>query len=197
MKSISCMSFRRRREGKTDYRRRRLLVKSRKPRLVLRHTSNDVIAQFTLSEVGGDRVLTAAYARELSRNYGWKASCDNLPAAYLTGLLAGYKAKSKGLAEAVLDVGVKKPQAASRIYAALKGVLEAGIAIPNREETLPSDSSVQGERISAYAKTLAAAEQKSRLFSKYYERGLDPVNLPAHFHEVKQRVINAFPGGND
>ena len=97
---------RRRREGKTDYQARKALVLSGKPRLVTRSTLKNVTAQIIVAKPLGDEVLAAAHSRELKKKYGWKAPTGNVPAAYLTGLLCGLKAKAKGVSEAILDIGL-------------------------------------------------------------------------------------------
>ena len=73
--------FRRRREGKTDYRSRRALVLSRLPRLVVRHTLNHIIVQIVKAEVAGDHVIASAHSREMAKTYGWQGNCRNVPAA--------------------------------------------------------------------------------------------------------------------
>jgi large subunit ribosomal protein L5e len=87
------VKYRRRREGKTDYARRRKLVtnqknkyESHKYRLVVRVTNQDVICQLAYAKIAGDIVVAAAYAHELPR-YGIKAGLTNYAAAYATGLL--------------------------------------------------------------------------------------------------------------
>ncbi|OYT43587.1 50S ribosomal protein L18 [Candidatus Bathyarchaeota archaeon ex4484_40] len=88
--------FRRRREGKTDYRLRLRLVRSGLPRLVVRGSLRNMLVQVVEADIVGDRVVASAHSRELVRDYGWRGPCGNLPAAYLTGLLCGYKALAHG-----------------------------------------------------------------------------------------------------
>ena len=47
----------RRMQGRTDYRARIALLKSRKPRIVIRKTNRHVIAQYVISEDAQDKVL--------------------------------------------------------------------------------------------------------------------------------------------
>ncbi|MEO2154813.1 MAG: 50S ribosomal protein L18, partial [Nanoarchaeota archaeon] len=94
--------FRRRREGKTNYKKRLALIKSGKPRFVYRKTLTKIIGQVIEYDEKGDKTLVAVTSNEL-RNYGWKAGLKNTPAAYLTGLLLGLKAKEKGITEGVFD----------------------------------------------------------------------------------------------
>ena len=63
--------FRRRREGKTNYRTRRALVLSRVPRLVVRLSLKNAIVQIIESESIGDKVIVSAHSRELAKTYGW------------------------------------------------------------------------------------------------------------------------------
>ncbi len=188
--------YRRRREGKTDYQKRKALILSRKPRLVVRGTLKNIIIQIVAAKPHGDEVLVSANSRELLKNYGWKASGGNLPAAYLTGLLCGLKAKTKGIEEAVLDIGLHSPTKGARVFAALKGVLDAGLNVPYGEEKLPDEKRIQGVHIAQYAKMLSAnTERYMTVFSKYLENKVLPESLPEHFAEVKKTVIAAFKSG--
>jgi large subunit ribosomal protein L18 len=127
--------LRRRREGKTDYQARKALVLSGKPRLVARNTVKNVIAQIVVAKPRGDEVLVTAHSRELKK-YGWKAPTRNIPAAYLTGLLCGLKAQTKGVEEAILDIGLIAPTKGAKIFATLSGVLDAGVDVPHSEEKM-------------------------------------------------------------
>jgi large subunit ribosomal protein L18 len=188
--------YRRRREGKTDYRKRKALILSRKPRLVVRGSLKNIIVQIIAAKPHGDEVLVSAHSRELLKNYGWRAPRGNLPAAYLTGLLCGLKAKAKGIEEAVLDIGLHSPTKGARVFAALKGVLDAGLNVPHGEEKLPDENRIQGVHIAQYAKMLSAnTERYTAAFSKYLENKVPPESLPEHFAEVKKAVIAAFKGG--
>ena len=185
--------FRRRREGKTNYRLRRGLVKSGLPRLVVRGSSRHMNVQLIKARVIGDEVITSAHSRELVRDYGWKGGCGNLPAAYLTGLLCGYRAVAKGVREAVLDIGLQTPSPGARVFAALKGFLDAGGVVPHDESVLPSEERVKGQHIADYASQLSSdPELYKRRFSNYLANGLPPEELPKHFLEVKDRITSSF-----
>ena len=80
---------------------------------------------------------------------GWSGSTGNLPAAYLTGYLAGKRAAKKGVNEAVLDIGLQKPVKGAACFATLKGLLDAGLEIPYGEEILPSEDRLKGKHIKA------------------------------------------------
>lgn len=88
------VKFRRRREGKTDYRARKRLVtqdknkyNSPKYRFIVRITNNDVICQFAEAKIAGDRIISSAYAHELP-SYGIPVGLTNYASTYATGLLA-------------------------------------------------------------------------------------------------------------
>jgi len=78
---------------------------------------------------------------------GWEGSTSNVPAAYLTGYLAGKRAVQKGIEEAVLDIGLHVPTKGSRVFATLKGLIDAGLRIPSDKDILPSDERIRGEHI--------------------------------------------------
>jgi large subunit ribosomal protein L18 len=191
-----CTPFRRRREGKTDYRARKAQVISGKPRLVARGTLRNVTAQIIAAKPNGDEVLVSAHSCELAGKYGWKAPRGNLPTAYLTGLLCGLEAKSNGIEEVILDIGLHSPSKGARVFAVLKGVLDAGINVPHSEEKLPEEKRIEGEHIAKYAESLASnPEEYQSKFSEYLEQKLPPENLPKHFAEVKKDLMAAFKSG--
>lgn len=191
-----CVPFRRRREGKTDYKARKALLLSGKPRLVTRGSLKHMIAQIVIAKPSGDEVIVSAHSRELAKNYGWKAPRGNLPAAYLTGLLCGLKAKAKGVKEVILDIGLHSPSKGARVFAVLKGALDAGVNVPHSDEKFPEEKRTQGEQIAEYAESLASnPEEYQTRFSKYLEQKLSPEKLPKHFAEVKKAIIASFSGG--
>ncbi|MEW5937800.1 MAG: 50S ribosomal protein L18 [Candidatus Thermoplasmatota archaeon] len=151
--------MRRRREGKTDYRRRKSLLRSGKPRAVVRRSLKYVTVQFVANGPGGDRVLAASSSRELP-TLGWKAGCSSTTASYLAGYLAGKRAVKKGISSAVLDIGLQTPTKGGVVFAALRGLLDAGIEMPHDPEVLPSD-----ERLASATKagTSAIEETRSRI----------------------------------
>ncbi len=144
--AIYRVKMRRRREGKTDYRKRLALLKSGMTRLVVRRTNTRMIIQFVNFEENGDKVLLTVTS-DMLKNYGWNGSYKNIPAAYLAGYLAGKKALEKGIEEAVLDIGMHYAHPGSRIFAVLKGLLDAGIYVPHGEDIFPSDERIAGKHI--------------------------------------------------
>ena len=93
--------YRRRREGKTDYQARRTLATSDRPRLVVRPSNKSIVIQLVRSKIVGDEIITQAHSKDL-KGYGWLGGEKNTSAAYLLGLLAGYKALKGGVEEANL-----------------------------------------------------------------------------------------------
>jgi len=93
--------FRRRREGRTDYRQRKRLCaqdknkyQSPKYRFVVRFTNKFVICQIAYSLIDGDRIICQAHSSELER-YGLTVGLKNYAAAYCTGLLCARRLLQK------------------------------------------------------------------------------------------------------
>ena len=188
-----CVPFRRRREGKTDYKARKALLLSGKPRLVVRGSLKNVTVQIIVAKPHGDEVTVSAHSGELTRKFGWKASGGNISAYYLTGFRCGLKAK--GVKEAVLDIGLHS-STKNRVFAALKGVLDAGVNVPYSEEKLPNEERIKGEHIAEYAEILASnPEEYQTKFSKYLTQKLHPEKFPKHFAKVKKEITASFSGG--
>ncbi len=154
------VAFRRRREAKTDYRRRQRLLRSSVPRAVVRKTLNQTLVQIVEADVGGDRVLASARSLDL-KEHGWSVGTGNVPAAYLTGYLAGKRAMAKGVKGAVLDIGLQEPTKGGRVFAALQGLVDAGVQVPHNKEILPGKERIRGEHIGdAVVKTFDAVKAK-------------------------------------
>lgn len=189
-----CVPFRRRREGKTDYKARKALILSFQPRLVVRKSRKNILAQIISATPTGDKVLVSAQSRELLKHYGWKAGRGNLPTAYLTGLLCGLKAKTKKVTDVVLDIGLNRPSKGAKVFAVLKGALDAGLNIPHGAEKLPDDNRLFGKHIVAFFKTLTTPDESPKFFTKYLERGFSPEQLPEHFSIIKKNILESFKG---
>jgi large subunit ribosomal protein L18 len=144
--STSRVPFRRRREGKTDYRKRLRLVRSGKVRAVVRHSLKHTVVQLVRYDEKGDRIICCATTAQLKK-LGWTGSTGNTPAAYLVGLLAGRKAAGQSVQEAVLDIGLLTPSKGSKVFATLKGLLDAGIKISHSKEVLPPDDRIRGKHL--------------------------------------------------
>ncbi|XP_023002749.1 60S ribosomal protein L5-like [Cucurbita maxima] len=95
------VKFRRRRDGKTDYRARIRLINQDKNkyntpkyRFVIRFSNKDITAQILSSSIAGDMVLASAYSHELP-HYGLEVGLTNYAAAYCTGLLLARRVLKK------------------------------------------------------------------------------------------------------
>jgi len=92
---------RRRREGKTDFRARRKMVRqdknkfnNKKYRLVVRFTNKKVICQIMYATIRGDIIVSQANSSELTK-YGVPCGHKNYAAAYCTGLLVARRTLKK------------------------------------------------------------------------------------------------------
>jgi len=185
--------FRRRREGKTDYQARTALVLSQLPRLVVRGTLKHMNVQVVKAKAIGDEVVVSAHSNELAKSYGWKGSSGNTSAAYLTGLLCGYRAVANGVKKCVLDLGLQFPSKGARVFAALKGFIDAGVSVPYGKDVLPNEKRISGEHVAAYANKLVPnPEAYQRRFSTYLSKDLPPEKFPEHFSSVKESIIASF-----
>ena len=187
----SRVSFRRRVEGKTDYHKRLKLLKSRKLRVVIRASNNHIRVQIIKSALSGDKILVSAYSQELTSKYKWNASTGNIPAAYLTGYLAGIKAKKNDIQEVIFDLGIFYHR--NRVLAACKGIIDTGISIPYREEFFPEnfDNRTKGLHIEEYAKLLKTNEPEKyeQIFSGYLKnQKIDPVKISQQFTDSLKMI---------
>ena len=141
--------FRRRKEGRTNYHARTKLVVSVSPRMVVRKTNRHIICQLVRAEMIGDKTFASAHSIEL-RKYGYTGSLSSTPAAYLTGMLFAVRCLNKGEVDAILDIGLHRACQGARVFAALKGAVQAGMDIPHGEDILPSDERCIGQHIADY-----------------------------------------------
>ncbi len=160
---------RRRLEAKTDYRNRLELLKSEKNRVVIRKTNRYIIIELVESKGSNDNVIVGISSKKLLK-YGWpeelRGSLKSRAAAYLTGFLFGVIVKDKSLSlnsqrqteanvnvlndrakkkanECVLDIGMYRNIHKSRIYAALMGIIEAGLKVTHDQRVLPADDMIE------------------------------------------------------
>ena len=185
--------FRRRREGKTNYYKRKRLVVSRRLRAAVRISNKYVLGQIIEAQLEGDKTIVYANSKELVKSYGWKAGTKNIPAAYLTGYLLAKRASEKGIKDVILDIGLHVPIAGNRVFAFLKGLADGGLEVPHSEDVYPDETRVRGEHIAEYAKYILenenlGEEYYKKRFSQYLAKGLKPEELPKHFDEVLKKI---------
>jgi large subunit ribosomal protein L18 len=151
------------------------------------------IAQVIEAETIGDKVLVSAHSNELAKKFGWLTNSGNIPSAYLTGLLCGFKAKANGLEKAYLDIGLHIPSKGTRVFAAMKGFVDAGIDVPHSEAILPSESRICGKHIADYGSYLSSEpELYKQKFSKYLSKGSRPEDISNQFSRVKDKIRASF-----
>ncbi|WP_330632317.1 50S ribosomal protein L18 [Halocatena halophila] len=170
--------MRRRREARTNYHQRLRLLKSGKPRLVARKSNKHIRAQLVSTGPEGDRTLASAHSADLSE-FGWEAPTSNLPAAYLTGYLAGKRAIAAGLEDAVLDIGLNTATPGNKVFAVQEGAIDAGIDIPHSDDVFAEWDRTRGEHIADYAASLD---------DPLYSGEFDATELPEHFDDVRNRL---------
>ena len=107
-------------------------------------TNQNTQVQILTPGMTGDKVVASAHSRYLLEK-GWKGSRKSVPAAYLTGYLAGKKAIGKGAKDAILYTGTRRYT--QRMAAALKGIIDAGVEVPADEKTFPAEERINGEHL--------------------------------------------------
>uniref|UniRef100_A0A674MXD1 Ribosomal protein L5 n=1 Tax=Takifugu rubripes TaxID=31033 RepID=A0A674MXD1_TAKRU len=143
------VKFRRRREGKTDYfARKRLVVQDKnkyntpKYRMIVRLSNRDICCQIAYAKIEGDHIVCAAYSHELPK-YGITVGLTNYAAAYCTGLLLYVMVNRQefnvesidgqpGAFTCYLDAGLARTTTGNKVFGALKGAVDGGLAIPHR-----------------------------------------------------------------
>lgn len=129
---------------KTDKTARFNLLKSKSPRLVIRKTNKYIITQVVTSKESQDMVICSVNSKELN-NLGFTGSAKNVVAAYLTGMLLAKKAREKGIKNAILDIGRYTSTKGSKIYAVVKGAIDAGMDIKCDVKMLPTEDRLAGK----------------------------------------------------
>jgi large subunit ribosomal protein L18 len=145
----------RRRSNKTDYKARLSLLNANSERIVIRRTNRYIIIQVVSSAESQDRIITGVNSRDLIEK-GWDkkfaGSLKSLPAAYLTGLLIAQKLdKNK---KYIIDLGMARNISGSRIYAAVKGIVDGGIGLKVNDKVFPSEKRLNGEHMDAKLKEI-------------------------------------------
>jgi len=147
---------RRRRENKTDYKARRILLTSGLPRIVVRRTNKYYILQAVESDEAQDKVLATITSKDLLKN-GWDVkaggSLKSVPAGYLTGLLM---AKKLGKGKYIMDLGMARTFKGGRVFSVIKGLVDGGLDIPANEKVFPTEERLNGEHLKDDVKAMIA-----------------------------------------
>jgi large subunit ribosomal protein L18 len=161
------VAFKRKRQHKTDYKKRLKALKSKKPRFVVRLTNNLVKAQVVNYNKDGDKTIACKTSKHLV-SLGWKHSLKNTPAVYLTALLLCSDLKKKKVKEVIYDLGLKNYKAKCKIFAGLKAVVDSGITCPHNESAFPNEDRICGKHIEDYKKN----------------------NISKDFETIKEKILN-------
>ncbi len=184
------IKYRRKRESKTNYKKRLSMLKSEENRLVIRISLKNISVQIIKYEPDGDKVLVSGHSSELVK-LDWNLNRTSIPAAYLIGLLTGIKAKSKGIKTAIPDFGFYRSSPGSKVYAVIKGVLDAGLKINASETMFPEEKRIKGMHISEFAKKLKEQDEEAykKQFSFYLKKKIDPESISKLFEETKKKIL--------
>ena len=190
--------FKRRRKGKTNYYLRRKLLTSGKHRFVIRPSNKNVTCQVADAHLSGDVVISVAHSKELVKQFNWNFNTGNLPAAYLTGYLLGKKALKAGVGDGIADIGLRVH--IKRTYAALKGMVDAGVDIPHSEDSgiFPSEDRLMGKHIEEYSKLVkdnnknAEDDEKSSQFNQQFKDGVDVGKMSSVVADIKKKIDKQY-----
>ncbi|MEM2948374.1 MAG: 50S ribosomal protein L18 [Candidatus Anstonellales archaeon] len=179
--------FRRRRIGRTRYKKRFALLRSSKPRFVVRKKNRDVIVQIVDFGYEGDRVLVTVNGKTIAKQFNWP-SRRNMPTAYLIGLYAAKLAKQKGVTEAVPDIGLHSPTKGSIVFGAIKGAIDGGLKMNMNMEISPER--ISGKHVAEYAKVLKekGEEEYKKRFASYLKQEVNPEKIPELFEQVVKKI---------
>jgi len=136
--------LRRLREEKTNYKKRGTMLTGKRDFITVNITNQNTQVQILTPGMTGDKVVASAHSRYLLEK-GWKGSRKSVPAAYLTGYLAGKKALVQGAKDAIMYTGTRRYT--QRMAAALKGIVDAGVKVPADEKTFPPNERINGEHL--------------------------------------------------
>ena len=141
------LPFRRKREGRTNYKKRLALLKSGQPRLIIRRTNKHMLLQLATYHQDGDLLICSVDSKALAK-HGWTHATKSVPACYFTGVLLAKAAKEHNVEGAIVDLGLQQHRAGTRICAAIKGVIDGGLQVPASEEIFPYGERIAGKHIS-------------------------------------------------
>jgi large subunit ribosomal protein L18 len=158
--------FKRKKNQKTNYKKRLAILKSNKPRFVVRLSNSLVRCQLINYKIDGDVVVDSAISKDLV-DLGWKGNLKNTPAVYLTALLLAQKIKKKNIKEVVFDLGSKNYKSKSKIFAALKAIIDSDIKCAYDKKAFPEDNRINGKVIDDYLKN----------------------NISKQFEDVKNKIL--------
>ena len=154
------LRFKRRRSGRTDYRRRLRMLRGGAPRAVVRVSNTQVTCQLVEFGMGGDSIVASVNGKTLVK-HGWPAGASrkSVPACYIAGYALAKSAIAAGHDSAILDIGLASSSPGGRVFAALRGMVDAGLDVPHGADVLPDDDRVNGTHIDD---SIAAAVESAK-----------------------------------
>lgn len=203
--------------------------------MIVRFSNRKVLCQIAYATIQGDKVVAAASSVELV-GFGLPCGLTNYAAAYATGLLVARRllakigmdgaieGKTEGLGEeyhidedidtkcftCFLDIGLARASTGNRVFGAMKGACDGGLAIPHSTKRFPGyskrsegedtyDPEIHRQRI--FANHVASymdlvreedADKYAVQFSGYIKAGIDSQNLEETIRNV-HAAIRANP----
>lgn len=184
------LAFKRKRQKKTDYRKRLRFLKSREPRVVLRKSNYSIITQLVEYNPKGDKVIFTINSKTLDK-LGWNYHKNNIPSAYLTGLLFGKTAIKKGYKKGIIDLGLRMFVKGGFSSSFIKGLVDSGFNVPHSDDIYPSEDRITGKHIEQFALNLKKNDPKKyeRQFSDLIKKGVTPENISKDFEKVKKTIL--------
>jgi len=175
--------LRRRREGLTDYRKRRRFLQSRTPRIVCRISNRYISSAVVRVGDRGDTTIISATSKELVK-FGWRYGLASVPASYLTGCLLAKKAASLNLDKVVLDIGLYTPTRGNRLFALAKGCSDSGLKVSFDGSVAPSEERIRGEHLVK----LSELQRGGNVFSRIKAGGADMKSVPDDFKALVDKI---------
>jgi len=189
MKTTYIPIFRRRRERKTSYDKRKIVLQSKLPFLSIYISNKNILLQILQPKLKGDLTIYSVHSNELKK-FGWKGANKNISAAYLLGLLSGYNLIKLKVNKLIFYSNVNGFMMQTRSAAVLKGVKDSGMNILTGDILL-SDDRINAQHISSYATYLLEKDKSlyTKQFSNVTKNGLKPEQYHEHFIKVKDNII--------
>lgn len=138
-------------QRKTNYSTRLKLLKAGKNRVVIRKTNKYLNVQYVESHEAKDKVIVSFSSKDLLKHgldKSYKGSLKSIPAAYLTGYLAGKEIIKKDPDnESILDIGLQRKISGGRLFSVLKGLVDSGLKIKYNEKVFPKVERIEGKHL--------------------------------------------------
>lgn len=186
-----------------------------KYRMIVRFSNRDICCQIAYAKIEGDHIVCASYSHELP-NYGITVGLTNYAAAYCTGLLLARRLLQKfgmdqvyegqvevtgdefnvesidgqpGAFTCYLDAGLARTTTGNKVFGALKGAVDGGLAIPHSLKRFPGYDSeskdfnaemhrkhIMGMNVADYMSYLMEEDEDAykKQFSRFIKNGVTP-----------------------